>query len=46
VINLQVTVNRYIAEANRDPKPFVRIADPDKIFASVNRGRQALEPVH
>ncbi len=30
--DLQATINRYLAEANRDPKPFVWTADPDKIM--------------
>jgi transposase len=46
VVDLQATINRYLAQANRDPKPFVRTADPDKIIAAVNRGRQALDSVH
>ncbi len=46
VVDLQATINRYLAEANRDPKPFVGSTDPDKIIAAVSRGRQALESVH
>lgn len=46
VVDLQATINRYLAEANRDPKPFVWTADPDKIIAAVHRGRQALESIH
>jgi hypothetical protein len=38
VVDLQVTINRYLAEANRRPKPYVWTADPDKIIAAVNRG--------
>ena len=39
-------VNRYLDEANHDPKPFLWTARPDKIIAAVNRGRQALESIH
>ena len=46
VVDLQAAINRYLAEANHDPKPFVWTADPDKIIAAVNRGRQALESIH
>ena len=46
VVDLQATINRYLAEANRDPKPFVWTADPDKIIAAVHRGRQTLDSIH
>ena len=46
VVDLQATINRYLAQANRDPKPFVWTAHPDKIIAAVHRGRQALESIH
>ena len=46
VVDLQAAINRYLDEANHDPKPFVWTADPDKIIAAVNRGRQALESIH
>ena len=46
VVDLQATINRYLAEANRTPKPFVWTADPNKIIAAVNRGRQALDSIH
>ena len=46
VVDLQAAINRYLAEANHDPKPFLWTADPDKIIAAVNRGRQALESIH
>src|SRR4051794_9071554 len=45
-LNLQAAINRYLAEANYDPKPFTWTANPDKIIAAVNRGRQALESIH
>ena len=46
VVDLQAAINRYLDEANHDPKPFIWTADPDKIIAAVNRGRQALESIH
>src|SRR5207342_213828 len=45
VVDLQAAINRYINEANNDPKPFVWTADPDKIIAAVNRGRQVLDSI-
>ena len=42
VVDLQAAINRYLAEANHDPKPFTWTANPNKIIAAVNRGRQAL----
>jgi hypothetical protein len=38
------TINRFIAETNGDPKPFVWSADP-RVLAAVKRGKQALESV-
>ena len=46
VVDLQAAINRYLAEANHDPKPFTWTANPNKIIAAVNRGRQALELIH
>jgi transposase len=46
VVDLQAAINRYLDEANHDPKPFHWTADPDKIIAAVNRGRQALDSLH
>lgn len=45
VVDLQAAINRFIAEANRNPKPFVWTADPDRVLAAVKRGKQALESV-
>jgi hypothetical protein len=39
-------INRFIAEHNTQPKPFVWKADPDKIIAARNRGFQMLESIH
>ena len=46
VVDLQATINRFVAETNLDPKPFTWTADPDKIIAAVHRGRQALDSIH
>ena len=46
IVELQAAINRFIEEANHHPKPFVWTADPDKIIAAVNRGHQALDPIH
>jgi hypothetical protein len=45
-VDLQAAINRFIAEHNRQPKPFVWKADPDKIIAARNRGIQTLESIH
>ena len=44
--DLQAAINRFLAETNADPKPFVWTADPDKVLAAVKRGKQALESIH
>jgi transposase len=46
VAELQAAILRFIDEANHDPKPFVWPADPRKILAAVNRGRQVLDSIH
>jgi len=46
VADLQTAINRFVAEANQNPKPFVWNADPDRIIAAVNRGYQALDSIH
>jgi len=46
VVDLQAAINRYLDEANHNPKPFTWTADPNKIIAAVNRGRQALDSIH
>src|SRR5450432_3172867 len=46
VVDLQVTINRFVAETNLDPKPFTWTADPDKIIAAVRRGHQVLDSIH
>ena len=46
IVDLQAAINRFLAETNDDPKPFVWAAHPDRVIAAVQHGRQALEPVH
>ena len=37
--DLQTAINRFFAEINKKPKPFVWTADPNKVLAAVKRGR-------
>ena len=46
VADLQAAINRFLAEANQTPKPFIWTADPDRIIAAVKRGYQALDSIH
>jgi transposase len=46
IVDLQVAINRYLAETNDNPKPFVWTADPDAIIEKVRRGKQTLESIH
>ena len=46
IVDLQATINRYIADHNQAPKPFTWTADPDKIIAAVRRGHQALDSLN
>ena len=46
VPDLQAGINRFVAETNADPRSFVWTADPARVLAAVNRGKQALESIH
>jgi hypothetical protein len=46
VVDLQLTINRFVADINADPKPFVWTADPKRVLAAVKRRKQTLESVH
>jgi transposase len=46
LVDLQAAINRYLAEHNRAPKPFVWTAKPEAILAKVKRGHQTLDTVH
>jgi transposase len=46
IVELQAAINRFLAETNADPRPFVWTADPDHILEKVRRGNQALDQGH
>ena len=46
LVELQAAINRYLAEHNQSPKPFVWTADPDAIIAAARRGYQVLDSIH
>jgi transposase len=46
LVSLQAAINRFLDEANADPRPFRWTKDPDKIIAAVRRGHQALDSIH
>ena len=46
VDELKAAINRFVAETNADPKPFVWTADPNRVLAAVKRGKQALKSIH
>jgi transposase len=46
IVDLQAAINRFIAETNDKPKPFVWTKSADAILAAVQRGRQALDTIH
>ncbi|MBN8990379.1 MAG: IS630 family transposase [Rhizobiales bacterium] len=43
LVDLQAAINRFLAEANEKPRPFVWTADPEAIIAAVRRGHQKLQ---
>ena len=46
VVDLQAAINRFVEENNADPKPFIWTADPNRVLAAVQRGKQKLESIH
>ena len=46
IADLQAAINRFLAEHNQAPKPFLWRADPNTIIAARNRGFQTLESIH
>ncbi|MBV9243784.1 MAG: IS630 family transposase [Methylobacteriaceae bacterium] len=46
IVDLQAAINRFLVQTNTEPKPFIWTADPDKIIAAVDRGRQVLDSIH
>ena len=45
IVDLQAAINRFLAEANECPKPFVWTADPDAIIEKVRRGKKVLASI-
>jgi transposase len=43
IVDLQASINRFLAETNDDPRPFNWTADPDRIIAAARRGHQTLD---
>ena len=46
VDDLESAITRYIAATNRNPKPFLWTADPNRIIEKLNRGNQVLASHH
>jgi transposase len=46
VDDLKAAIDRFVAETNADPKPFIWTAKPARVLAAVKRGKQALESIH
>ena len=46
IVALQAAINRFVKDANQNPKPFQWTKDPDEIIAAVRRGHQALDSHH
>jgi len=46
LVDPQAAINRFLAETNDNPKPFVWTADPNRIIAAVKRGHQTLDSIH
>jgi len=46
LIDLQAAINRYLADHNASPKPFIWTANPDTIIAAAGRGYQILDSIH
>src|SRR5258705_6918769 len=46
IVDLQAAINRFLADHNLNPKPFVWTKDPEEIIAAVKRGHQVLDSIH
>jgi transposase len=46
LVELQTAINRFLADTNDNPQPFVWTANPDLIIEKVQRRNQALELIH
>jgi hypothetical protein len=40
IVDLQAAINRYLAETNHNPKPFIWTADPDAIIEKSAAGNR------
>src|SRR5258706_4513226 len=40
VVDLQAAINRFVEETNAQPKPFAWTAEPNRVLAAVNLGKQ------
>jgi transposase len=45
-VELQAAINRFLADHNRDPRPFRWTKSPKKIIEAVKRGFQVLDSIH
>src|SRR6202045_3745309 len=45
VPDLQAAINRFLNEHNEKPKPFLWKANPVRVLAAIQRGKQALERI-
>jgi transposase len=46
IVELQASINRFLAEHNQNPRPFRWTKSPKKIIAAVKRGFQVLDSIH
>ena len=46
VDDLKAAIDRFIAQTNSEPRPFIWTADRKRVLAAIKRGKQALESVH
>ena len=46
LVALQEAINRFVAKANADPRPFRWTKQPDHIIAAAKRGHQTLDLTH
>ena len=46
LVDLQAAINRYLAEVNASPRPFVWTAEPNGIIEKVRRGCQSSRSLH
>lgn len=45
VVDLQTAINRFVADHNQEPRPFIWTSDPDKIIAAASRGHHVLASI-